>query len=37
MLGFSADLKNKKYSKKKRIKILEDNCESIGGKFQRNI
>ena len=36
MLGFSADLKKiKSIAKKKRIKILEDNCESIGGKFQK--
>ena len=36
MLGFSADLKEiKRIAKKKRIRILEDNCESIGGKFQK--
>ena len=36
MLGFSADLKKiKKIAKKKKLKILEDNCESIGGKFEK--
>ncbi len=34
MLGFAADMKSiKKICKKKNIKILEDNCESIGAKF----
>ena len=36
MLGFSADLQNiKSLAKKKKIKILEDNCESIGAKFKK--
>ena len=36
MLGFSADLqKIKSIAKKKKIKILEDNCESIGAKFKK--
>lgn len=36
MLGFSADLKKiKKIAKKRKLKILEDNCESIGGKFEK--
>ena len=34
MLGFAADMSSiKKICKKKNIKILEDNCESIGAKF----
>jgi len=36
MLGFSANLKEiKTIAKKKKIKILEDNCESIGAKFNK--
>tara|TARA_B100001057_G_C22868269_1_gene957558 strand:- start:3806 stop:4930 length:1125 start_codon:yes stop_codon:yes gene_type:complete len=36
MLGFPCDMKNiKKICKKKRIKILEDNCESIGGQYEK--
>lgn len=35
MLGFSADLeKIKKIANKKKIKILEDNCESIGARYK---
>tara|TARA_B100000989_G_scaffold298400_1_gene287540 strand:+ start:32725 stop:33849 length:1125 start_codon:yes stop_codon:yes gene_type:complete len=35
MLGYPCDMKNiKKICKKKNIKILEDNCESIGGKYE---
>ncbi len=34
MLGFSADIeKIEKICKNKRIKMIEDNCESIGAKF----
>ena len=35
MLGFSADLQKIKSIAKKKIKILEDNCESIGAKFKK--
>jgi 8-amino-3,8-dideoxy-alpha-D-manno-octulosonate transaminase len=36
MLGYPCDMKNiKKICKKKNIKILEDNCESIGGKYEK--
>ena len=35
MLGFSADMeKIKQICKKKKIPILEDNCESVGAKFK---
>ena len=35
MLGYPCDMKNiKKICKKKNLKILEDNCESIGGKYE---
>ena len=35
MLGYPCDMKNiKKICKKKKLKILEDNCESIGGKYE---
>jgi 8-amino-3,8-dideoxy-alpha-D-manno-octulosonate transaminase len=34
MLGFSSDLLNiQKICKKKNVSILEDNCESVGGKY----
>jgi 8-amino-3,8-dideoxy-alpha-D-manno-octulosonate transaminase len=34
MLGYPCDMKNiMKICKKNKIKILEDNCESIGGKY----
>ena len=34
MLGVSCDMqKIKKIAKNKSIKILEDNCESVGGKY----
>ena len=34
MLGYSTDIaKIKKIAKKKNIKVLEDNCETIGGKY----
>ncbi|MDA8933120.1 DegT/DnrJ/EryC1/StrS family aminotransferase [Candidatus Pelagibacter ubique] len=34
MLGYPCDMQNiKKICGKKKIKILEDNCESIGGKY----
>lgn len=37
MLGFSANLqKIKLVAKKKKIKILEDNCEAIGGKYKNS-
>ena len=37
MLGFSCQMDEiKKICKKKRIPILEDNCESIGGKYGKN-
>jgi 8-amino-3,8-dideoxy-alpha-D-manno-octulosonate transaminase len=37
MLGFSADLlKIKDIAKKKKIKVLEDNCEAIGGKYRNS-
>ncbi len=37
MLGFSCQMNEiKKICKKKRIPILEDNCESIGGKYGKN-
>jgi len=36
MLGFSANLKKIKLeAKKNKIRILEDNCEAIGGKYQK--
>ena len=36
MLGFPCDMKNiKKICKRKKIKILEDNCESIGGQYEK--
>jgi len=36
MLGYPCDMQNIKIiCKKNKIKILEDNCESIGGKFQK--
>lgn len=36
MLGFSANLKEIKYEcKKKKISILEDNCEAIGGLYNK--
>tara|TARA_B100001769_G_C22096990_1_gene591920 strand:- start:687 stop:1814 length:1128 start_codon:yes stop_codon:yes gene_type:complete len=36
MLGYPCDMKNiKKICKKNKIKILEDNCESIGGKYEK--
>ena len=37
MLGYPCDMRNiKKLCKKKNIKILEDNCESIGGKYEES-
>ena len=37
MLGYPCDMKNiKKICKEKNVKILEDNCESIGGKYEKN-
>ena len=34
MLGFSAEMRKiKKICKRKNIKILEDNCESVGAKY----
>ncbi len=37
MLGVSCDMqKIKKIAKNKSIKILEDNCESVGGKYGKN-
>ena len=34
MLGFSSEMKEIiNICKRKKIKILEDNCESIGGKY----
>tara|TARA_B100001175_G_scaffold317854_1_gene336957 strand:- start:1943 stop:3070 length:1128 start_codon:yes stop_codon:yes gene_type:complete len=36
MLGYPCDMKNiSKICKEKNIKILEDNCESIGGKYEK--
>ncbi len=36
MLGYPCDMQNiKKICKQKKIKILEDNCESIGGKYEK--
>jgi len=36
MLGYPCDMdKIKKICKKKKIKILEDNCESLGGKYNK--
>lgn len=38
MLGYPCDMQNiKKICKKKKIKILEDNCESIGGKYKKQL
>ena len=38
MLGYPCDMKKiKKICKKNKIKILEDNCESIGGKYEENL
>ena len=35
MLGYPCNMKEiKKICKKKKLKILEDNCESIGGKYE---
>ena len=37
MLGVAAEInKIKKIAKKRKIKILEDNCESVGALFQKN-
>ena len=36
MLGYPCDMRNiKKICKKNKIKILEDNCESIGGRYEK--
>ena len=36
MLGYPCDMRNiKRICKKNKIKILEDNCESIGGKYEK--
>ena len=36
MLGYPCDMNNiKKICKKNKLKILEDNCESIGGKYKK--
>ena len=35
MLGYPCDMKNIKKYVKKKIKILEDNCGSIG-KYEKN-
>ena len=36
MLGYPCNMKEiKKICKKKKLKILEDNCESIGGKYEK--
>ena len=37
MLGVPADMStNNKNAKKNKIKILEDNCEALGGKYKKN-
>ncbi|MEC8074307.1 MAG: aminotransferase class I/II-fold pyridoxal phosphate-dependent enzyme [Pseudomonadota bacterium] len=38
MLGYPCDMKSiKKISREKKIKILEDNCESVGGSYNGNL
>lgn len=38
MLGYACDMNNiKKICKKNKIKLLEDNCESIGGKYKKKL
>lgn len=38
MLGYPCEMKKlKKICKQKKIKILEDNCESLGGKFEKKL
>jgi 8-amino-3,8-dideoxy-alpha-D-manno-octulosonate transaminase len=38
MLGYACDMKNiKKICKKNKIKLLEDNCESIGGRYNKKL
>ena len=36
MLGYSGEIdKIKSFCKKKKILLIEDNCEAVGGKFKK--